>query len=66
MQHNLDHDLNYFAKDVKRLISDEIIKRYYSQKGGIIFSLRDDTDIAESFKLLDDIARYRNILSAKK
>ena len=66
LQHNLDHDLNYFAKDVKRLISDEIIKRYYSQKGGIIFSLRDDTDIAESFKLLDDIARYRNILSAKK
>lgn len=66
LQHNLDHDLNYFAKDVKRLISDEIIKRYYSQKGGIIFSLRDDTDIAESFKLLDDIARYRNILSAKR
>lgn len=66
LQHNLDHDLNYFAKDVKRLISDEIIKRYYSQKGGIIFSLRDDTDIAESFKLFDDIERYRNILSAKK
>ena len=66
LQHNLDHDLNYFAKDVKRLISDEIIKRYYSQKGGIIFSLRDDIDIAESFKLFDDIERYRNILSAKK
>lgn len=66
LQHNLDHDLNYFAKDVKRLISDEIIKRYYSQKGGIIFSLRDDTDIAESFKLLNDIERYRNILGAKK
>ena len=66
LQHNLDHDLTYFAKDVKRLIADEIIKRYYSQKGGIIFSLRDDTDIAESFKLLGDIARYRNILSAKK
>ena len=66
LQHNLDHDLNYFAKDVKRLISDEIIKRYYSQKGGIIFSLRDDTDIAESFKLFDDIERYRNILGAKK
>lgn len=66
LQHNLDHDLSFFAKDVKRLIADEIVKRYYSQKGGIIYSLRDDTDVAESLSLLKDLKRYREILLPKK
>ena len=66
LQHNLDHDLSFFAKDVKRLIADEIVKRYYSQKGGIIYSLRDDTDVAESLSLLKDLKRYREILQPKK
>ena len=62
LQHNLDHDLTFFAKDVKRLISDEIIKRYYSQKGCIIYTLRDDEDLKESYNLLADRERYNNIL----
>ncbi|MBR5849121.1 MAG: S41 family peptidase [Bacteroidaceae bacterium] len=66
LQHNLDHDLSFFAKDVKRLIADEIVKRYYSQKGGIIYSLRDDTDVAESLSLLKDLKRYREILLPQK
>ena len=66
LQHNLDHDLSFFAKDVKRLIADEIVKRYYSQKGGIIYSLRDDTDVAESLSLLKDLKRYREILLPTK
>ena len=66
LQHNLDHDLSFFAKDVKRLIADEIVKRYYSQKGGIIYSLRDDTDVAEGLSLLKDLKRYREILQPAK
>lgn len=62
LQHNLDHDLTFFAKDVKRFLSDEIIKRYYSQKGGIVYALRDDTDMEESFKLLADREKYNKIL----
>lgn len=62
LQHNLDHDLTFFAKDVKRLISDEIIKRYYSQKGCIIYTLRDDEDLKESYNLLADKNKYNKIL----
>ena len=62
LQHNLDHDLTFFAKDVKRLISDEIIKRYYSQKGCIIYTLRDDEDLKESYSLLADRNKYNKIL----
>ncbi len=66
LKHNLDHDLNFFAKDVKSLIADEIVKRYYSQKGGIIYALREDTDIEESMKLLKEPKRYREILQSVK
>ncbi len=66
LRHNLDHDLNFFAKDVKRMIADEIIKRYYSQKGGIVYALRDDTDITESLQLLKDIKKYKEILQPTK
>jgi carboxyl-terminal processing protease len=66
LQHNLDHDLNFFAKDVKRLIADEIVKRYYSQQGSIVYALRDDADIAESLKLFRDNKKYRDILLPAK
>ncbi|MBR5276343.1 MAG: S41 family peptidase [Bacteroidaceae bacterium] len=66
LQHNLDHDLTFFAKDVKRFINDEIIKRYYSQKGCIVHAMRDDNDIAEGCKLLNNIEKYREVLSPKK
>lgn len=66
LQHNLDHDLNFFAKDVKRLIADEIIKRYYSQQGSIVYALRDDADIDESLKLFKDSKKYKEILQPKK
>lgn len=66
LQHNLEHDLDYFAKDVKQLLADEIIKRYYGQKGEIIYSLREDTDIATSYDILNDREKYNEILSAKK
>lgn len=66
LQHNLDHDLNFFAKDVKRLIADEIVKRYYSQQGSIVYTLRDDADIAESTKLFKNPEKYREILRPTK
>ena len=63
LQHNLDHDLTFFAKDIKQLIADEIIKRYYSQAGSIVFAMRDDADLEESFKILGDSKLYKKILS---
>lgn len=66
LQHNLDHSLNHFSKHVKRLIGDEIVKRYYGQKGEIVYGLRDDTDLEESYNILSDRERYNNLLTAPK
>ena len=66
LQTNLDHSLEHFSKEIKTLIADEIIKRYYGEKGEIIYSLREDTDIMESYKILENIDKYKEILSPKK
>lgn len=65
LQANLDHSLEHFSKDVKTLIADEIVRRYYGDKGGIIYNLREDTDILESYKILGDKEKYNEILTPK-
>jgi carboxyl-terminal processing protease len=64
LQHNLDRDLDHFSKDIKMLISTEIMKRFYYQKGSIIEQLKDDPDLAEAKKILTDLPRYHKMLSA--
>lgn len=66
LQQNLGHSLEHFATHIKRLIGDEIVKRYYGQKGGVVYNLRDDTDIEEAFKILADSERYRKILAPQQ
>lgn len=63
---NLDHSLQHFKKDIKILVGDEIIKRYYGNKGEIIYNLREDTDLKEAFAILKDNERYKQILSPAK
>ena len=60
---NLDHSLKHFSKNVKDLLATEIIKRYYGQKGEIIYNMREDIDLKESLKVLNDSDSYRKILS---
>jgi len=62
LKHNLDHDLDHFSKDIKSMLSVEIIKRYYYQRGGIIEQLKDDDDLKEAVKVLTDGEKYRKML----
>ena len=63
LKHNLDRDLDYFSKDIKKMIAEEIIKRYYYQEGAIIQQLKDDKDLDEAVKVLTNPERYQQILS---
>lgn len=64
LTHNLDRDLDYFSKDIKSMIADEIIKRYYYTRGGIIQQLKDDDGLQAALKILDDPVKYKETLSA--
>lgn len=64
LTHNLDRDLDYFSKDIRSMIADEIIKRYYYTRGGIIQQLKDDDGLQTALKILADPVKYKETLSA--
>lgn len=63
LTHNLDRDLDYFSKDIKAMIAEEIIKRYYYQRGAIIQQLKGDNELDEAVRILTNPERYQQILS---
>ena len=65
LKHNLDRDLDHFAKDIKLLIAQEIIKRYYYQAGAIKEQLKSDDDVEEALKILNDRPEYQKLLAGK-
>jgi carboxyl-terminal processing protease len=62
--HNLDQDLNHFKVEISELLGDEIISRYYYQKGAIKFALRDDSDVKQALDILNTPAGYASIFDS--
>lgn len=58
-----ERDLAKFRTEITELLEDEIIGRYYYQTGRIERSLVDDPFILEAVKILNDPARYKQILN---
>ncbi|MDR0939108.1 MAG: S41 family peptidase [Mediterranea sp.] len=63
LKHDLDRDLDYFAKDIKPVMASEIVKRYYFQRGNIIEQLKDDNALKEAEKILTNPQEYKKLLS---
>jgi carboxyl-terminal processing protease len=59
---NLERDLEKYKKDIKRLISSEIVKRYYYQKGEIQYNLRGDETLQKALDVLKDKELYNKTL----
>ena len=64
LSHDLDRDLEYFKKDIKLLLADEIVTRYYYQRGAIVQALKSDSTLLRAQQLLSDEAAYRAVLTA--
>ncbi len=62
LSHDLDKDLELFRDEITELISIEIAKRYYFQRGEIIEMLKKDKTSTEAVKLLKDREKYGTLL----
>ena len=61
--HKKEEDLIKFKDQIKFMLEEEIVSRYYLQKGIVEASFDYDPDILESINILDNSARYQEILS---
>lgn len=64
LNHNLDRDLDYFAKPIKEQIAEEIATRYFYQRGAVMQRLKDDEDLDKAIEVLTSSEKYKEILSA--
>lgn len=61
-----ERDLQKFKAEIIEILEDEIIGRYYYQKGRIEHALVDDSFILEAIKILNDTPRYNQILKIQE
>jgi carboxyl-terminal processing protease len=62
MLHDKNADLVTYKKEIKILLKDEIVSRYYYQEGRIIASLSEDPEIAKAIEVLQGTGTYLAIL----
>ena len=58
-------NVHHFAPMIKEYLAEEILKRYYFQKGVIIQQLKDDKELKEAVKILSDEEKYSSMLRPK-
>ncbi len=59
---NKKNDLKKYESQITESIEKEIMKRYFYEKGKVQISLRNDSEIKEAVKLINDESRYKSIL----
>lgn len=65
IKHDKSRDLEKFKDQIKEILKEEIVSRYYYQTGEIEASFDKDPLVAKAIDLLNDPERYRNILTTK-
>lgn len=60
-----DNSLQKYKDQIKELLRNEIVSRYYYQKGRVVSSLIDDPEIKAAKDLFVDKQKYDDILSGK-
>lgn len=66
LKHDLDRDMDTFRPEIQQILSQEIVKRYYFEKGDIVQSLKKDRDLDTAVKVLSQPTTYKQILNINK
>ena len=65
ISHNKTHDLENFKTEIKTELENEIVARYYYQKGKLEHSLSLDLEVKKASEILKDGKLYGEILAGK-
>lgn len=66
VQHDKNQDLIKFKDEIKQALEQEIVARYYLQKGTIEHSFAYDVDVKEAVRLFGHMDEYNKILKGAK
>lgn len=64
ISHNKENDLQTFKEEIREQIEEEIVSRYYLQRGKIEASFDDDEDIQAAINVLNNKTEYHALLTS--
>ena len=62
LAHNLDREMDRKEKEIRDVMANEIVRRYYFQEGAIEQLLKDDDDSKRAIEVLNNPTEYNKIL----
>ena len=62
LEHNMDRDFDRFSTEIRKLMAQEVVKRYYFQAGATEESLKGDIDIEKAYSILANEQEYNKFL----
>ena len=65
MAHNKENDLLKHKDEIREVLEQEIVSRFYFEKGIKEASFDDDPEVQEALRILNDKERYQKILKGK-
>jgi len=63
--HLLDQDLSIFRPEIKELLEEEIVGRYFYDEGAIAWTIKNDDQVNKAIEILNNKEKYSSILSGK-
>lgn len=65
LAHDKNQDLQTFRNEISRLLQEEIVSRYYFQTGRVESFLKDDIEVKEAVRILNNNQDYKKLLSVQ-
>ena len=63
--HSLDQDLSIFKPEIKELLEEELVSRYFYEDGAIAWTIKNDEQVNKAIEVLNNKEKYSSILSGK-
>ncbi len=66
LSHNLERDMDTFRPELEEILTTEIVKRYYFNKGELIQNLKNDKELDKAEEILSNPKLYRETLKLQE
>jgi carboxyl-terminal processing protease len=66
LSHNNLKDLETFDQEIRQILGEEIVNRYYYQAGRILAQIQDDPQLDKAIEVLDEPGMIKEVLSGKQ
>jgi len=66
LSHNNLKDLETFHEEIRQILGEEIVNRYYYQGGRILSQIQEDVQVEKALEILNDPGVVKEVLAGKK